>query len=142
VQWRCRATEDQLEPEELASLGPRDLSFFVASFFGDIKLLQQHVRELGRPGRISLFCYGYMHPLLLKGSLMLMYANAIVDQLLAKSIFPLWSRQHSTLLHPAQMLEEESTQKRLEREKEILSETVKYTSARVALKSAFGAGDK
>jgi hypothetical protein len=37
-----------------------------------------------------------------------------------------------------QLLEEDSTRKRLEREKEILSETVKYTSAAAALKSALG----
>jgi hypothetical protein len=41
-----RATEDQLEPEELAELGPRDLSFFIASFFSDVKLLQQNVRAI------------------------------------------------------------------------------------------------
>ncbi|GLC41480.1 hypothetical protein PLESTB_001007100 [Pleodorina starrii] len=69
------ASEDQLEPEELAGLGPRDLSYWIASFFGDIKVLQQS------------------------------------------------------------LLEEESTVKRLNREKEILSDTVRYYSATVALKS-------
>ncbi|MEW5310419.1 MAG: hypothetical protein WDW38_002218 [Sanguina aurantia] len=39
------AGEDQLEPEELAGLGPRELSFWVASFFSDIKLLQQNLLE-------------------------------------------------------------------------------------------------
>ena len=37
------ATEDQIEPEELADLGPRDLSYWVASFFSDVKVLQQNV---------------------------------------------------------------------------------------------------
>lgn len=37
------AGDDQMEPEELAELGPRQLSFFVASFFSDVKLLQQNV---------------------------------------------------------------------------------------------------
>lgn len=39
----CSATEDQLEPEELAELGPRELSYFIASFFSDVKILQQNV---------------------------------------------------------------------------------------------------
>ncbi|GLI60943.1 hypothetical protein VaNZ11_003181 [Volvox africanus] len=69
------ASEDQLEPEELAGLGPRDMSYWIASFFGDIKVLQQS------------------------------------------------------------LLEENSTVKRLNREKEILSDTVRYYSATVALKS-------
>ncbi|GFR48354.1 hypothetical protein Agub_g10243 [Astrephomene gubernaculifera] len=69
------ASEDQLEPEELAGLGPRDLSYWVASFFADIRVLQQS------------------------------------------------------------LLEEDSTVKRLRREKEILAETVRYYSATVALKS-------
>ncbi len=33
----------QLEPEELGNLGPRDMSFWVASFFSDVKVLQQSV---------------------------------------------------------------------------------------------------
>ncbi|KAG2483031.1 hypothetical protein HYH03_018061 [Edaphochlamys debaryana] len=82
------ASEDQLEPEELAGLGARDLSYWIASFFSDIKVLQQS------------------------------------------------------------LLEEDSTVKRLNREKEILSDTVRYYSATVALKSLSssggpaGAGDK
>jgi len=39
------ASEDALEPEELAELGPRDLSYFIASFFSDVKLLQQNLLE-------------------------------------------------------------------------------------------------
>lgn len=69
--------EDQLEPKELDELGPVELSYWVASFFSDVKLLQQN------------------------------------------------------------LLEEESTIKRLNREKEILSETVRYYSAAAALKGAF-----
>ncbi|KAG2423218.1 hypothetical protein HXX76_015475 [Chlamydomonas incerta] len=69
------ASDDQLEPEELAGLRPRDLSYWVASFFGDIKVLQQS------------------------------------------------------------LLEEDTTTKRLTREKEILSDTVKHYSAVLALKS-------
>lgn len=37
----------QLEPEELAGLRPRDLSYWVASFFADIKVLQQSVSGAG-----------------------------------------------------------------------------------------------
>ena len=40
------ATEDQIEPEELADLGPRDLSYWVASFFSDVKMLQQNVSRI------------------------------------------------------------------------------------------------
>ena len=40
------ATEDQIEPEELADLGPRDLSYWVASFFSDVKMLQQNVSSI------------------------------------------------------------------------------------------------
>ncbi|PNW87554.1 hypothetical protein CHLRE_02g141550v5 [Chlamydomonas reinhardtii] len=69
------ASDDQLEPEELAGLRPRDLSYWVASFFADIKVLQQS------------------------------------------------------------LLEEDTTTKRLTREKEILSDTVKHYSAVLALKS-------
>ncbi|KXZ50336.1 hypothetical protein GPECTOR_17g977 [Gonium pectorale] len=69
------ATEDTLEPQELSDLGPRDLSYWIATFFQDIKVLQQS------------------------------------------------------------LLEEDSTLKRLTREKEILSDTVRYYSATVALKS-------
>lgn len=72
------ASEDQLEPSELKELGPRDLSYWVASFFSDIKLLQQN------------------------------------------------------------LLEEDDTLRRLQKEKEVLSETVRYYSAAAALKSAFG----
>ena len=41
----CHRTvsEELLEPSELVELGPRDLSFYVASFFSDVKLLQQNV---------------------------------------------------------------------------------------------------
>lgn len=70
-------TDDQLEPEELAELAPRELSYWVASFFSDVKLLQQN------------------------------------------------------------LLEENSTLKRLQKEKEVLSETVRYFSAASALKFAF-----
>ena len=42
------ATEDQIEPEELADLGPRDLSYWVASFFSDVKMLQQNVSSIWR----------------------------------------------------------------------------------------------
>ena len=42
------ATEDQIEPEELADLGPRDLSYWVASFFSDVKMLQQNASSLWR----------------------------------------------------------------------------------------------
>lgn len=69
------ATDEVIEPAELSSLGPRELSYWVASFFSDIKLLQQ------------------------------------------------------------MLLEEGSTKARLEKEKEVLSETVKYYSAAAALKS-------
>uniref|UniRef100_A0A7R9VVR1 Lon N-terminal domain-containing protein n=1 Tax=Chlamydomonas euryale TaxID=1486919 RepID=A0A7R9VVR1_9CHLO len=71
------ATEDQLEPEELAELGARDLSYWVGSFFSDVTLLQQN------------------------------------------------------------LLEEASTLRRLQKEKEVLSETVSYYSAAAALKTAF-----
>jgi Lon protease-like protein len=71
--------EDQIEPEELSTLGPRDLSFWVASFFSDVKLLQQN------------------------------------------------------------LLEEEDTVRRLQKEKDVLTETVRYYSAASALKSAFSA---
>lgn len=74
------ASEDQLEPSELKELGPRDLSYWVASFFSDIKLLQQN------------------------------------------------------------LLEEDDTLRRLQKEKEVLSETVRYYSAAAALKSAFSPG--
>lgn len=74
------ATEAMLEPEELSKLGPRELSYWVASFFADVKLLQQN------------------------------------------------------------LLEEGSTLKRLEKEKEVLDQTVKYYSAAAALKS-LGLGD-
>jgi hypothetical protein len=69
------ATDETLEPEELSKLGPRELSYWVASFFADVKLLQQN------------------------------------------------------------LLEEGSTIKRLEKEKEVLDQTVKYYSAAAALKS-------
>eukprot|EP00200_Dunaliella_tertiolecta_P002979 CAMPEP_0202352410 /NCGR_PEP_ID=MMETSP1126-20121109/8620_1 /ASSEMBLY_ACC=CAM_ASM_000457 /TAXON_ID=3047 /ORGANISM="Dunaliella tertiolecta, Strain CCMP1320" /LENGTH=147 /DNA_ID=CAMNT_0048944629 /DNA_START=531 /DNA_END=974 /DNA_ORIENTATION=+ len=68
------ASEDQLEPEGLADLPPKPLSFFVASFFSDVKVLQQN------------------------------------------------------------LLEENNTLKRLQVEKDILSDTVKYFSAAAALK--------
>lgn len=70
-----QASEDQLEPEELAGLGPRDLSYWIASFFGDVKGLQQ------------------------------------------------------------KLLEESSTVERLKVEKGVLSDTVNYYSASVALRS-------
>lgn len=38
------ASDDQLEPEELEALKPRDLSYWIASFFADVKYLQQSVR--------------------------------------------------------------------------------------------------
>ena len=69
------ATDEMIEPEELSKLGPRELSYWVASFFADVKLLQQN------------------------------------------------------------LLEEGSTVKRLEKEKEVLDQTVKYYSAAAALKS-------
>jgi len=75
-----KATDDQLEPEELGELGPRELSYWVASFFGDVKQLQQN------------------------------------------------------------LLEEDSNLKRLQKEKEVLSETVKYYSAAAALKGALSGG--
>ncbi len=102
------AAEDQLEPEELADLSPRDVSFYVASFFSDIKLLQQNVRAW----RFWVLPSFSAHVLL-------------SVRLLALC---------------AQLLEEESTLKRLEREKEILSETVRYYSAASALKGAFSSG--
>ncbi|KAG1656248.1 hypothetical protein FOA52_006375 [Chlamydomonas sp. UWO 241] len=74
------ATDDQLEPEELAELGPRDLSYWVASFFSDVTMLQQN------------------------------------------------------------LLEEGSTEQRLRKEHEVLTETVRYYSAASALKSAFAPG--
>ncbi|KAF5826116.1 PUA-like domain-containing protein [Dunaliella salina] len=39
------ASEDQLEPEGLAELSPKPLSFFVASFFSDVRVLQQNLLE-------------------------------------------------------------------------------------------------
>lgn len=42
---KITASEDQLEPEELAGLGARDLSYWIASFFGDVKGLQQKLLE-------------------------------------------------------------------------------------------------
>jgi len=69
--------EERLSPKELDSLGPKELSYWVASFFQDVKLLQQN------------------------------------------------------------LLEEDSTLKRLKKEKDILAETVKYYSAAAALKGAF-----
>lgn len=71
-------SDDQLEPQELNELGPRELSYWVASFFSDVKVLQQN------------------------------------------------------------LLEEDDTVRRLEKEKNVLSETVRYYSAASALKSAFG----
>ncbi|KAI8110970.1 hypothetical protein M9434_004544 [Picochlorum sp. BPE23] len=69
--------EDVLEPKELQTLGPRDLSFWVASLFAGSPYNQQA------------------------------------------------------------LLEENSTQKRLEIEKELLENTLKYLSAQSALQSAF-----
>ncbi|GFH10693.1 Lon N-terminal domain-containing protein [Haematococcus lacustris] len=71
------ASKEQLEPEELSQLKPSELSFYIASYFSDIKILQQN------------------------------------------------------------LLEEDSTLKRLRREKDVLSETVRYYSAATALKTAF-----
>ena len=68
---------DVLEPKELQTLGPRDLSFWVASLFAGSPYNQQA------------------------------------------------------------LLEENSTQKRLEIEKELLENTLKYLSAQSALQSAF-----
>eukprot|EP00798_Chlamydomonas_sp_ICE-L_P024705 gene24705-10341_t len=76
-----QATEDQLEPEELAGLGPRELSYWMMSFFSDFNELQQ------------------------------------------------------------KMLEENSIVKRLQKEKEVLTETVNYFAAQSALKSAFNSSD-
>eukprot|EP00955_Chlamydomonas_euryale_P110966 366029-Chlamydomonas_euryale.AAC.38 len=78
VRTRVQAVEEErLSPKELDSLGPKELSYWVASFFQDVKLLQQN------------------------------------------------------------LLEEDSTLKRLKKEKDILAETVKYYSAAAALKGAF-----
>lgn len=44
------ASDDQLEPEELEALAPRDLSYWIASFFADVKYLQQAVRPAGQQG--------------------------------------------------------------------------------------------
>ncbi|GAX85660.1 hypothetical protein CEUSTIGMA_g13075.t1 [Chlamydomonas eustigma] len=75
------AKDDQIEPEELSTLGPRELSYWVASFFSDVKLLQQN------------------------------------------------------------LLEEVDTVRRLQKEKDVLTETVRYYSAASALKSAFSTED-
>lgn len=72
-------SEDVLEPTELLDASPRELSYWIASIFSDVRPLQQI------------------------------------------------------------LLEEDSTIARLQRERDVLTETVKYYSAASALKSAFNA---